>query len=59
MDCYLDKDVIKTEKVCLNIPDNQIKVIESFIVKVKYCILSGELISLNEPYFRKYITDNC
>lgn len=51
VDCYLDKDVIKTEKVCLNIPDNQIKVIESFIVKVNYCILSGELISLNEPYF--------
>lgn len=51
VDCYLDKDLIKTEKVCLDIPYNQIKVIESFIVQVNYCILSGELISLNEPYF--------
>ena len=43
----LEDGIIKTEKVILDIPINQLKVIQSFTVKIQHYILSGELFTLS------------
>ena len=50
IDCSFDDGVIKTEKVLLNIPYNQFKVIQSISVKINCYILDGRTYSLEDGF---------
>ena len=50
IDCSFDAGVIKTEKVLLNIPYNQFKVIQSISVKINCYILDGKTYSLEDGF---------
>ena len=50
IDCKRNGEVIETEEVCLEIPLNQLKVIQSVTVRIKHFIVSGEVYSPGDGY---------
>ncbi len=50
VDLHADRDVIDTEENELNINSNQLKVIESMIIKINQYIIDGKTYSANESY---------
>lgn len=49
-DCRRDGEIIETEEVCLEIPLNQLKVIQSVTVRINHYILSGKMYSPGDGY---------
>lgn len=50
VDCVIDAGVVKTEKVFLNIPFNQLKTIVSVSIKIKHYISDEDIYSLRDEY---------
>lgn len=58
VNCYVDKNIVKTENIQYDIPENQLKSIESISVKVNHYILGKKVYSVLDNYFVSNISIN-